>query len=167
MQKLVVALGAMALTASGAFAQTTERDLSVVGRALSFLEGAAGSDRTIAIVYDAASQAEAEALNAAMAGGLSAGRVTLNGQLVSQGTAISGVDAALFVGATASDAGAVQAATSSGILTVSTDLGCVQSGNCVMGIESEPAVRIIVNNGAASSAGISFSTAFSMLVEEI
>lgn len=162
-----MALGAIAITASGAVAQTTERDLSVVGRALSFLEGGGGSDKTIAIVYDAASQAEAEALNAAMAGGMSAGRVTLNGQLVSQGSAISGVDAALFVGGTASDAGAVQSATSAGILTVSTDLGCVQSGACVMGIESEPAVRIIVNNAAASSAGITFSTAFSMLVEEI
>ncbi len=102
-----------------------------------------------------------------MAGGLSAGRVTLNGQLVPVGQAVSGVDAALFVGGAASNAGAVQAATSAGVMTVSTDMACVQAGNCVMGVQSEPSVRIVVNSAAASSASVSFSTAFAMMVEEI
>ena len=93
MIRILSAVGLAVLLSSAASAQTTERDLAVVGRALSFLEGASGSDRTGAIVFDPASAAEAEALNAAMAGGLSAGRVTLNGQLVPVGQAVSGVDA--------------------------------------------------------------------------
>ena len=152
---------------AGAEAQTTERDLEVVGRALSFMEGVSGSDRTVAIVYDAAGQAEAEALNAAMAGGLSAGRVTLNGQLVPVGQPVSGAHAALFVGGAAGNVGAVQAATSSGVMTVSTDLSCVQAGNCVMGVQSAPSVRILVNRAAADRASVSFSTAFAMMVEEL
>ena len=167
MIRILSAAGLALLLSSAATAQTTERDLAVVGRALSFLEGASGSDRTVAIVYDPASQAEAEALNSAMAGGLSAGRVTLSGQLVPLGQSVSGVDAAMFVGGAASDAGAVQAATSAGVMTVSTDMACVQAGNCVMGVQSEPSVRIVVNNAAASSASVSFSTAFAMMVEEI
>lgn len=167
---MIKQIAAVVLAGSGwaaAEAQATERDLEVVGRALSFLEGASGSDRTVAIVFDAGAAAEAEALNAAMAGGLSAGRVTLNGQLIPLGQSVAGVDAALFVGGAAGDAGAVQAATSAGVMTVSTDLSCVQSGHCVMGVQSDPAVRILVNRAAAASASVSFSTAFSMMVEEL
>jgi hypothetical protein len=36
-----------------------------------------------------------------------------------------------------------------------------------MGVQSAPAVRIVVNGGAASASSISFAAAFAMMVEEI
>jgi hypothetical protein len=165
---LFLALAGGLLMAGTAHAETTQRDLEVIGRAVSFMQGGSGSDRTVAIVYDAASAAEAEALHALMSGGMSAGRVTLTSRLVpaSDASSVAGADAAIMLGGAASGATAT-AVTSQGVLTVSTDLGCVQSGACVMGVQSSPAVRILLNRGAASTANVSFETAFSMMVEEL
>lgn len=167
MNRVWVAALLVGLSIGAAKAQTSERDLEVVGRALSFLEGASGSARTVAIVFAPGDAAEAEALYAAMAGGLSAGRVTLNSQLIPLGQRVSGVDAALFVGEASADSAAVRAATSAGVLTVSTNLSCVRAGDCVMGVQSAPPVQILVHRAAADTASIRFSTAFSMMVEEL
>jgi len=160
-------LGAM--IAAPASAETSQRDLEVIGRALGFVDGAAGSERVVAIVYDSASEGEAQALNEVMSGGLSAGRVTLNGRLVPAGdlSGLSGADAAVLVGAAAGDDGVFSAASGQGVMTVSTDMGCVESGACVMGVQSAPSVRIVVNRGAASASSISFAAAFAMMIEEI
>ena len=155
MIRILSAAGLAVLLSSAASAQTTERDLAVVGRAL----------------VDVGAIVPTFCIGATEIHGVTAATiisgVTLNGQLVPLGQSVSGVDAALFVGGAAGDAGAVQAATSAGVMTVSTDMTCVQAGNCVMGVQSEPAVRIVVNSAAASSASVSFSTAFAMMVEEI
>jgi hypothetical protein len=52
-------------------------------------------------------------------------------------------------------------------MTVSTDMACVQSGQCVMGVQSAPSVRIVVNRGAAGASSVSFAAAFAMMIEEI
>jgi len=165
---LLSALAGSLFVAAAAQAETTQRDLEVIGRAVSFMQGGSGTDRTVAIVYDAASAAEAEALHALMSGGMSAGRVTLTSRLVpaSDVASVSGADAAIMLGSAASGATATTA-TSQGVLTVSTDLACVQSGACVMGVQSSPAVRILLNRSAADTASVSFETAFSMMVEEL
>ena len=70
-------------------------------------------------------------------------------------------------GAASGDAGVFSAASSSGVMTVSTDMGCVESGNCVMGVQAAPSVRIVVNRGAADASSVSFAAAFAMMIEEI
>ena len=117
---LFLALAGGLLMAGTAHAETTQRDLEVIGRAVSFMQGGSGSDRTVAIVYDAASAAEAEALHALMSGGMSAGRVTLTSRLVpaSDASSVAGADAAIMLGAAASSPTAT-AVTSQGVLTVS------------------------------------------------
>ena len=169
MRKIMLSLAAAAALSAPVSAETTQRDLEVIGRALSFVEGASGSDRLVAIVYDAASEGEAQALASAMSGGLSAGRVTLNGRLVAAGdlSGLSGADAAVLLGASAGDSGVFSAASGQGVMTVSTDMGCVESGACVMGVQSAPSVRIVVNRGAADSSSVSFAAAFAMMIEEI
>ena len=169
MHRIVLTALIAAVGFSAAHAQTSARDLEVLGRALGFLEGVSGSERLVAIVYDPAAASEAEALTAALSGGMSAGRITMNGRLVPLGdtAGLAGAHAALLVGGARADSGFAQAASSQGVMTVSTDLGCVQAGRCVMGVQSAPAVRILVNRAAAGSASVSFSTAFAMMVEEI
>ena len=104
-----------------------------------------------------------------MSGGLSAGRVTLNARLVPMVDtgSLGGADAAVLLGGAAGDAGVFSAASAAGVMTVSTDMGCVQSAQCVMGVQSAPSVRIVVNRGAANSSSVSFAAAFSMMIEEI
>jgi hypothetical protein len=169
MRKYILPALAGAILSSPAFAETTQRDLEVIGRALSFVEGASGSDRTVAIVYDPASEGEAQALASTMAGGLSAGRVTLNARLVpmSDASSLGGAHAAVLLGSASGDAGVFSAASSAGVMTVSTDMACVESGNCVMGVQSAPSVRIVVNRGAAGTSSVSFAAAFAMMIEEI
>lgn len=169
MRFLILPALAGALISTPAFAETSQRDLEVIGRALGFMEGVSGSDRTVAIVYDASSEAEAQALAGTMAGGLSAGRVTLNARLVPMADAgsLSGADAAVLLGGASGDAGVFSSASSAGVMTVSTDMGCVESGNCVMGVQSAPSVRIVVNRGAAEASSVSFAAAFAMMIEEI
>lgn len=104
-----------------------------------------------------------------MSGGLSAGRVTLNGRLVSSSdlSGLSGVDAAVLLGSAASDSNVASAVNSSGAMSVSTDMSCVESGGCVMGVQSAPSVRIVVNRANANAASVSFAAAFAMMIEEI
>ena len=59
MRKFLIPALLGAMIAAPASAETSQRDLEVIGRALGFVEGASGSDRVVAIVYDAASEAEA------------------------------------------------------------------------------------------------------------
>lgn len=169
MRFLILPVLAGALFSSPVFAETSQRDLEVIGRALGFMEGVDGSDRTVAIVYDPASEAEAQALAGAMSGGLSAGRVTLNARLVPAADtgSLGGAHAAVLLGSASGDAGIFSAASSAGVMTVSTDMSCVESGNCVMGVQSAPSVRIVVNRGAADASSVSFAAAFAMMIEEI
>jgi hypothetical protein len=169
MRKFILAALAGAIMSAPSFAETTQRDLEVIGRALGFVDGASGSDRVVAIVYDAGSEAEAQALASTLSGGLSAGRVTLTGRLVpsSDTAAIAGADVAVLLGGASGDAGIFGAASAGGVMTVSTDMACVEAGQCVMGVQSAPSVRIVVNRGAAQSSSVSFAAAFAMMIEEI
>ncbi|WP_417488622.1 hypothetical protein [Maricaulis sp.] len=169
MQKFLLTVLAGALLTAPVAAETTQRDLEVIGRALGFVDGASGTTRVVAIVYDAGSEAEAQALASSMGSGLSAGRVTLTPRLVaaSDTASLAGADAAVLLGSAAGDAGVFAATSANGVMSVSTDMSCVQSGKCVMGVQSAPAVRIVVNGAAATASSVSFAAAFAMMVEEI
>lgn len=53
------------------------------------------------------------------------------------------------------------------ILTVSIEKACVQSGRCVMAVQSQPKVEILVSRAAAAAAGVSFVPTFRMLISEL
>jgi hypothetical protein len=152
-----------------AHAETTTRDMEVVGRTLSFIENASGNTRTVALVYDAGSETIAQALAADMAGGLSAGRVTITARLVPAGdlSGLAGAHAAFLLGDTANDTSVTDAALGAGVMSVSSDLSCAESGRCVMSVQSAPSVRILVNRSNADAASVSFAAAFAMMIEEI
>ncbi|WP_300555987.1 hypothetical protein [Maricaulis sp.] len=169
MRNFLLPVAAGLLMAAPAAAETTTRDLEVIGRALGFVENQSGSERVLAIIHDAASAGEAEALLASLGGGLRAGRVTLTGRLVNSAdlSGLDGAHAAVLLGAVAGDASVAQAVNSASILSVSSDMGCVQAQGCVMGVQSAPSVRIVVNRANAGAASVSFAAAFAMMIEEI
>lgn len=169
MRNILLPAAAGLLLAAPAAAETTTRDLEVIGRALGFVENQSGSERVLAIIHDAGSAGEAEALLASLGGGLRAGRVTLTGRLVSSAdmAGLDGAHAAVLLGSAASDTSISQAVNSAGILSVSSDMGCVETHGCVMGVQSAPSVRIVVNRSNAGAAAVSFAAAFAMMIEEI
>ena len=146
-----------------------ERDLQLIGRALSFVEGGATGDVTLAIVYSddvAGSQAEAESISGLIGSGLNAGQVTLQAQLIPV-SEISGLgsDSALFVPAGMSaHYGDISA---SSAVTVSTDRACAEAGACVVAVQSDPSVEIFVSRSAAEARSVSFASAFRMMINEL
>ena len=50
--------------------------------------------------------------------------------------------------------------------TISKEMACVQSSRCMLAFSSQPAVEIVLNHDAATSAGVHFNQAFRMLVRE-
>lgn len=148
---------------------TDTKDMQVIGRALSFVEGGANGDVTVAIVYsnDApSSKADAETVAGLLEGGLDAGKVKMFPKLVEIGDIASASDAAaVFVPQGMSPhfpsiAGANK-------LTVTTDKTCVDSGSCVVYVQSAPKVEILVSQAAASASSVSFAAAFRMMIKEV
>lgn len=54
-----------------------------------------------------------------------------------------------------------------GAFTISGDLSCVEVGDCVLGLQSRPSVKILLNSEAADRAGVAFEPAFRMMVTEL
>jgi len=152
-------------------AATTEKDLQVIARAAAFTEGLAKGELKAAVVYDAgsaSSKADADGIAAIMGGGLSASGVTLKPVVMSSGSlgGLAGVNIVIVASDSAAVHGSVFSAAGNK-LTVSTDMSCVKSAKCVMGVASDPKVEIVVNRNAASGAGVSFAQAFRMMISEI
>jgi hypothetical protein len=147
----------------------TSKDIQVAGRALSFLENGPTGHVVIGVVYDpakAASVAQKDAVMAALGSGLDAGSLTLTGKPMEAG-AISGGVAALYLTSGVNFAAAASAAKAHKLITISADNACVSSGECVMGVSTTPKVEIKVNRAAAAAIGVSFKSAFRMMITEI
>jgi hypothetical protein len=147
------------------------REVQVAGRTLSFLDNGPTGKVVFAIVFDPskpASVAEKDEVMAAIGSGMSAGSATIVGRAVELNNLGSAGDAGAFYlthGVNYTAAGAF--AKSKKILSISSDMTCVQSGACVMGVAASPKVEIVVNSATAQASGISFKAAFKMMIKEI
>jgi hypothetical protein len=154
-------------------AEPTKKDVLIASRALNFVTPKPGGSVVAAIVFDGsnpASKADADALAAIIGDGLKAGKIKLSAKLVDANDLASIGDAKLAI--IAASASAQHAAIASGlagksILTVSTDLSCVEAGHCAVGVKSKPKVEIIVNKSAAKGLGLDFVPAFLLMVKEV
>ena len=154
-------------------AEVTKKDFQVIARALSFVQNGPKGTVDIAIVHDpsnAASMADAQAAQNVLAGGFKAGALTLNPVMVpiSDLGKVAGTGAIFVTTGTDAHHGAIQGASqSNGLVTITDDRGCVNSGKCAMFVASSPKVEIIVNGSAASALNITFDSAFRMMITEL
>ena len=158
--------------AAPARAEFNTRDGQILGRTLGYVGDGMSGTAILGIVFipgDPSSRQEAERIRTVIGNGLVAGRVRLQASLipVDQLAAVIGVNA-LYVtaGLTESMNKVSGTALRLHIPTVSIDMACVQSGNCVVGFSSEPTVKIVIDHAAAERAGMHFLQAFRMLVRE-
>jgi len=147
------------------------REVQVAGRTLTFLDNGPTGKVIFAVVFDsskAASVAEKDEVMAALGSGMSVGSATVVGKAVDVAALPSAGDAGAFYlthGVNYAVAGAF--AKSKKILSISSDMACVESGACVMGVAASPKVEIVVNTATANAVGAHFKAAFKMMIKEI
>lgn len=140
---------------------------------MSFLQPAPAGAIAAAIIYqpgDPGSEAEAGAIERAVAGGLASGKGTIRTRRVSVNAlgGLSGTRVAFVTqGLRGNQADIAAAAARQSILTVTSDLACVQSGRCAVAVSTGARVQITVSRAACRAANIQFGSAFLMLVKEI
>jgi hypothetical protein len=167
---LAASLLACLAAVPGRAASLPPSDIQILGKALGFLEPPLAGDSVVAIVYQADnpdSQRDAEAMAAEIGGALHIGGAVLTPRLVAS-TALAGSQFALMITALgAASAAVVEAARTQHALCVTADLAAVQAGTCTMAIQSDRRVEIFLNREAASRAGLTFATAFRIMVHEL
>lgn len=147
------------------------REVQVAGRTLTFLDNGPTGKVVFAVVYDSskpASVAEKDEVMAALGSGMTVGGVTVVGKAVDAG-AVSGTSgvAAFYITRGVNYAAVGGVAKGKKILSISSDMACVKSGACVMGVAASPKVEIVVNKASAAATGVSFKAAFKMMIKEI
>lgn len=148
-----------------ALAQTTARDAQLMARAIGFANGLPRGAVDVAVVDGPG----ADELLAAMAGRVSAGGVMLTPRRVAL-SALADSGARVIVvpeGQTNAHSQIADAARAMGALTISTDMSCVRSHRCVVGVASAPRVEIVVSRAAARASGVSFARAFQVMIREV
>jgi len=140
------------LASSVAFASGMDaKQIQIVAKVFNFLEKKPQPKVTILVMPGAA---DLDAVKSAL------GALTV----VEGGVANVSGAYAVFVNS-AADAQAATASNSS-IITISSDVGCVDSGACVIAIETQPKVSIYASRAAATKAGVGFDANFKMLITE-
>jgi hypothetical protein len=151
-------------------ASLSDKDVHVIGKVLGFLDPVPAGG-AVAVVYasgDAASKADADAIAALFGGGLAvgSGNVTakaVDGAALGDGSGYIGIIAAAGV----QGDGAMTAAKAHKIPCITSSTALVKAGQCLIAVHSDPSVDITVNHAATTAAGVSFDSAFGMLVHEI
>ena len=171
---LMAAVVAVTVSFSAMSAHATEqKDLAVGLKTLPLLTNKLSGTAVAAVVFDPAnpaSKSDADAIKAALDGGMKAGDVAISGVLVpvSDLSKLASAKIAFVAQGTSSSFDKIaSAASSNGVLTISTDLDCVKGGKCVLGVVSSPSVEIYYNKAAGDAAKVTFSPAFTMLVKQI
>lgn len=171
MTRIIISLAAIFCLVLSTNAQaTTKKDLEILGRALSFVEGGPTGTVTVAVVHDPSnsdSRGHAEEVMSLIGSGLKVGKLSFQGSLadISSGAPSGAPVAFVTRGLAAAESGFFSSAASSGTVVVG-ELTCVEAGNCVINVVSSPTVKIYVSKAASAQASVSFADAFRMMITE-
>jgi hypothetical protein len=175
MRKLLAtaALG-MALIVAAPVHAADQLDLSVGLKTLPLLDNKITGATVMAIVYDPAnaeSKAEANTVKSIIDAGLTGpGGIKISSLMVTTAELAKLSEAKLAYvtyGLKGSYDAIGAAASSNGVLTMSTDLECVKANKCILGVVSKPSVEIYYSKTAADAAKMGFAQAFAMLVKQV
>ena len=156
------------VVAAPANAEFAAKDAQVMARVMGFMDQPPPATVKLGIVYDAGTQKQAEALVAQLGGGLAAGKFTLVPTLVKIGdVGGANVNAVVLMAGVGGAAKVAEITKGKKIPCFTGDVSQVKSGACLVGINTDPKVEILLNKGLAASSGISFGAAFKMMITEI
>lgn len=158
------------LARPGRSASLSPQDLQVLGNALAFAQPHTSAG-TVAVVYagrDSASRQDAAEILAAIGPGLKTSGVVLTPRLVAAEELATTEFDLVIVAAGANSEPVLRAARAHHALCVTGDRAAVRDGVCAMAIASTGRrVEILLNSRALQALGVSFATAFRMMVQEL
>ncbi|MGE5503070.1 MAG: hypothetical protein ACM31L_01480 [Actinomycetota bacterium] len=149
---------------------TSLKDIEIGIRGINFLNDPPRGRIEVAVIQDGQNRASVQDAQA-ISGWIAANR-NPKVELVPVAVDVRDLDAARYkvaivaLGQEAHFPRILDFARRNGALTITADLACVRSGSCVMGINSEPNVEVIVSRQASAASGIGFVRAFHMMVKE-
>lgn len=175
--KKVCLIGALCVLAlgvalSGPASATEQKDVVVGLKALPMLTNKITGDAAMAVVYDpgnAASKSDADGIKKIVDAGVDVpggGKVSATLVGVGELSKLSGYKIAFITPGLSAHYGAI-ASSSSGVLTITTDIDCVKAGKCTIGVVTSPDVTIYYSKAAGDAAKVDFSAAFAMLVKQL
>lgn len=156
-----------------AFADWTKTDVQVAARALSFVADPLRGTVRVGIVYapdSPRSVRQAQSLRDMLVDGPRIGGLELRPVLLDAAVVPSAnVDLFFLTEFIPPDeAPRLQGeGTQRPILCITTDIAQVRSGNCIMGVRSQPKIEVFVNRATASANNITFSTVFRVMITEL
>jgi ABC-type uncharacterized transport system substrate-binding protein len=168
---IALAVGLLLITGR-ALAIVMPQDLQIAARALGFLAKPPSGEVRVAVVYSSDSPQsvqEATHLMEMLGTGLTVGSITLKPTLIPVDALPRVRVGLIFLSPGVGSKGSLvaTAARSAQVPCVTTDLTQVRSGNCAIGIRSEPQIEILVNRAAAAASGTTFSTIFRVMITEL
>jgi hypothetical protein len=162
----------MLLIPAASHAGVTAKDIQVAARVLGFTSSPLTGSVKMGIVYDpanTASAADEQALLGILGSGLAVGNVTLVPVPISIDKLGSTPADFLFLtaglGTEATKVGTQVSAAK--VLCITNDLAATQAGNCAVNVQTAPSVQITVNKATAAASGVSFASAFMLMITEI
>ena len=155
-------------------AETSQQEIGALAKVISLSKDVPAGDVAIAVVYDpanAVSQKDLESVKSFMEGGFKGPKHTFTAKAVavSDVNSIAG-DKLVFVteGLDASTQVKVKdLAMNHKILTATTDMSCVENGNCLIGVDVSSGVSILMNAATYAASGLTFDAAFKFMVKQI
>jgi len=171
----IVAFGMLffaCLLLSDAGHATTLNELKVGVRVFDFLKSAPHGRTPLAIIYDGRNRASVDDARAILEW-VNSGVRSIKAELIPSLVDVHHLDEAIGYriavvagGTEAHDDLIRDYALKNLVLTVSSDLSCMRSGSCAVGIASTPRVEVVINRAVALSCGVEFSEAFRLMVRE-
>lgn len=170
-KSLLLGATALALSAVPAFAETNDKEIGAFAKILSLSKDVPAGNVEIAVVYDAGSKADLDALQKIAGGGFKGPKHTITFKGVDAASAASAASSQvvwLAEGLGADAQAAVLGATKGKkVLTVSSDASVVEAGNAVLGVDIGSAVKIVIHSDNYKQSGLTFDAAFEFMVKQI
>jgi len=171
MLKRILALAIfLLLPITSSYAQASNKDIATISKAISFMQNGPKGTLNVAIAYDPSDKESfnyASEVEEALASPVGSGRVKLLGKKVPVQSLNKNNDyKVIFVtkGLVSKYKKILEDAQNRGIITVSTDVECLDRGGCLLTVETNPNVEISMNTKVADRTGIRFESAFRMMI---
>ena len=158
------------LSHAGCAASLSAQDLQVLGNALAFVQPRPTGDGLLAVVYDrqnSLSRQDAEAILTVIGKSLTAGGAVFTPKLVDTDELAATTFSLVIVAMGANSEAVARTVAAHHALCVTADQAAVQQGFCTMAVRTTGRVEITLNYRVAQAAGVSFATAFRMMVREL
>ncbi len=158
------------IVSSGRAASLPQSELQILAKALLFLDPPITGEAVVAIVYAAGDpelQRDADALAAEIGSALRIGQATLKPMVVTSAALATSRFSLVIAAVGAASEAVIEAARAQHALCVTGDLAAVRAGTCTMAIQSDARVEIFINREVANGAGLTFATAFRIMVHEL